>query len=74
MSMTPQNQQAYNANKTTYPKAYAAVSERYHLRAKQRDMLDVSPYYPGIMDSAIAEDWFSVEHLLNLAGIVVKEA
>jgi hypothetical protein len=68
--MTPENQAAFSSHKVAYMNAYAAVSQQYALKAKQRDMLDVSPYYVGIMNAVIDLDWTTVTALLKLAGIV----
>lgn len=49
--------------------AYRATADRFNLRAKQRDALDVSNLYPAIMRAAHAEDWTTVEKLLLDGGI-----
>lgn len=51
--------------------AYKATTDRFNLKAKQRNQLDVADEYPLIMEAAKAEHWAAVAELLEQAGIMV---
>jgi hypothetical protein len=50
--------------------AYAATSERFDLKGRQRNMLDVAETYSHIMYLAHNEVWDRVEQLLRQEGII----
>jgi hypothetical protein len=50
--------------------AYAATKDRFGLKAKQRDLLDASPYYLDIMIAAHRGDWNTADNLLWDAGVL----
>jgi glycine betaine/choline ABC-type transport system substrate-binding protein len=50
--------------------AYAAVKERYGLKATQRDQLDASLSYSLIMFYAHSEAWTHVQYFLRQEGII----
>jgi hypothetical protein len=54
--------------------AYAALKEHFNLRARQRDMLDVSPSYSATLNAAHRQDWATALALLIEAGIVDETA
>jgi hypothetical protein len=49
--------------------AYAEVAEKFGLRAKQRDRLDVSPGYGPILEAARDGKWRDVADMLIAFGI-----